>query len=102
MKLVNIEQLPITLVETGEPIPNAPGFKKRVEKPYISIEDIENAPVIDAIPFWWIEQWNEDKNKDFKTEMKIPGAFLQLHYGNAIYYTTEQLLKDWMEEQDGE
>lgn len=102
MKLVDIEQLPITMVDTGVPVPNAPGFLQRVKKPYISIEDLENAPVIDAIPYWRIEEWNESKNADFKKDMGISDKFLQLHVCNSIYYTVEQLLKDWVEEQNGE
>lgn len=102
MKLVDIEKLPITLVETLGPLPNAPGFQTRVKKPYISLEDLENAPVIDAIPYWKIEEWNESKNADFKKDMGISDKFLQLHVCNSIYYTVEQLLKDWVEEQNGD
>ena len=102
MKLVDIEKLPITMVDTGVPVPTAPGFLQRVKKPYISIEDLENAPVIDAIPYWRIEEWNESKNADFKKDLGISDKFLELHVCNSTYYTVEQLLKDWVEEQNGE
>ncbi len=103
MKLVDIEKLPITLVETLDSLPNAPGFQTRVKKPYISIEDLENAPVVDAIPYWRIEEWNESKNADFKKDMGIPdNKLLKLCLNNSTYYTVEQLLKDWIEEQNGE
>lgn len=103
MKLVDIEKLPITLVETFEPLSSTLGSQIRVvKKPYISLEDLESAPVIDAIPYWRIEEWNENKNADFKKDMGISNEFLKLCVNNSIYYTIEQLLKDWAEEQDGE
>lgn len=81
MKLIDADKLKVEVVHSGN----------IVCLPHFSLEQIDNAPTVKAIPIEWIEKWAD---KFFKV---IKG---KRFYTGDGYDTVWDMLEDWEQEHE--